>query len=150
MDFHVFIPCHDVVEVEILCVQVHEPGIWCADDAVEEEFCGDEVCCWGASVVVIGEEIAADSDACAMCLLFLGTNGSDDICICDNAAVWDGVLGDEVNGVGALDAVWETLGEAADFIAHGVKPYVPGRGCGSNELFVVLLESSGWVEDMVE
>ncbi len=62
---HVFVIGHGSHEVEIGEVHVVEFGVGSGNGGVDEEFDGDEIGGWRAFVAIVGNAVAAHSEACA-------------------------------------------------------------------------------------
>lgn len=121
VDTHVFVTCHGIVEVEILDVHAHEFGIRGADDTVEEDLgCGDAGC-FGADVMGVVNEVAANSVANAPWVSFEGSVRCHNSEVSGFATFGNGRAWDEEHGVSSF-GVFVALGQASKFLAVGIFP----------------------------
>ena len=87
------------MEIEVRDVSGDEPSAGSENDAVDEEFCEDEVRCGRGSWALVWDAIASDGKANAVGFLFEGTDSGDDVAVCDGLGARDVGDGDEGDGV---------------------------------------------------
>jgi len=90
----------------------------CGDDAIEKEFHGDYVSCFGADIPKVFDLVATHSPADAVWVGFFRPVSADYAEICGMFALWDSRNRDEKHGVGPGDSVI-ALGQAVDFSCVG-------------------------------
>ncbi len=112
--------CHWRVKVKVLDVCAAHFGIGCGQDTVHQAFESGDVSCGGTGVARVINEIAPDGEAGAVDFLFLGAERTDETSIGDLAVCGDVGVGDERVGVGAFDAVANSLGTTSEFVGRGV------------------------------
>ena len=87
------------MEIEVRGVSGDESSAGSGNDAVDEEFCEDEVRVWRGSWTLVWDAIASDGKANAVCFVFEGRDSGDDMFVCDGFGVRDGGGGDEGDGI---------------------------------------------------
>ena len=87
------------MEIEVRDVSGDESSAGSGNDAVDEEFREDEIRSGRGSGALVRDAIASDGKANAVCFLFEGTNGGDDVSVCDGFGTRDGGDGDEGDSI---------------------------------------------------
>jgi len=114
----VFISDEGGVQIEVFYVQRHVSGSRGGDNAVEEEFGGNEIGTGGANVVWIIYPVATDRESGPVFLRFVLFQVTNDLSVSNitSAICWDFIFVDEKCGVGAFDAATNTLSKTTNFV----------------------------------
>ena len=114
----VFISDEGGVQIEVFYVQRHVSGSRGGDNAVEEEFGGNEIGTGGAYVVWIIDPVATDRESGPVFLRFVFFEVTDDLSVSDitSAISRDFIFVDENCCVGAFNAATNTLGETTNIV----------------------------------
>jgi len=120
-DSHVLEVIHFIVEVEVLDVNGAELCIRHGEDAVKEEFGGDESSSFGADIAGIVDAIASDGKANATRFAFVGAVSNDKAEIGRRVTRWNIGTLDEVDCIGA-DRALVALRKAANFFHTAFLP----------------------------
>lgn len=132
-DHHVLWAGEDGVQVEVLDVHAHEHGVGSGDNAVENEFGCGETSRLGTDISWVVDEVATNSPADPAWLSFLGSVGNDVPEVSSLAALWDLVVSDELDGVGA-GGLFVAICKAARFFSTR---FFPEFAIGATEEFGV-------------
>ncbi len=117
---------HGCAEVKVFEVTHHASCTWCGDDAIEKEFCGDDVSSFGADIPKIFDLVATHGPAYVVGVGFFRPVSAYYAEICGMFALWDSRDRDEKHGVGPRDNV-VALGQSVDFSSVGCSPEVAIR-----------------------
>ncbi len=107
VDVHVSIISgwHGCAEVKIFKITDQASRAWCGDDAIEKEFCSDDIGSFGADVTTVFDPIAAHSPLDAVWVGFFRPVCTNNAQICGMFAFWDNRERDEKHGVGPRNGV---------------------------------------------
>ncbi len=96
----ILVACHWCLQVEILDVDGHETCVWCGNDAVEQYFDCEEICCWGSAVARVVDEISSHGDSCVVFVFLSFTADTDNSPVGDITLAFFGdvTLAHEKNG----------------------------------------------------
>jgi hypothetical protein len=120
-DAHVLLTGHRGAQVEMFAAESFKPGTASGDDTVEEELDIGDVCCWGVDLVRVVDGVAADGEAHAFRLCFVGSFSGNKACICCLAAWWELLVEEVAHGFSACRHMRLTpFGEADEFIGGDV------------------------------
>eukprot|EP00980_Cylindrotheca_fusiformis_P014018 scaffold3668_cov97-Cylindrotheca_fusiformis.AAC.2 len=134
MDAHEFSADH-------FCGGVGEDAV---DQTLERRDIGGRCAC----AVWVFDEISPHSESDTFHFCFLRAFRPHKTGIGRRLVCWDFMAVDEIDGVGALDAPADSLGEAAKFVGGGSLPYCLGSLIG-DELAVFESFACEWVDDCI-
>lgn len=119
---HIFVSGHWCAEVKISDVDAHEFGVAGGDSAVEKSFGAGEIGDFGTDIAWIVNEIAATCQSGAIHFRLVGFDVRDDLAVGWSAIFGHLMIVNEENGVGALNAAPNTLGQSSKFVCKGTGP----------------------------
>ena len=94
----------------------HKLGVGIRDNCIQEDFGGGEICCSGADVAWIVDQVSSDCDSRPVRFGLLWSVLTDGSCVGGSPARGNGGWMDETYGISSLDARSHSLRKASKFI----------------------------------
>ena len=106
-------------KVEIFDVNACKPCTLPRDDTLKHEFIQFQLCCVGARVAGIANEVTPNHDTCAVFIIFTSAYSTHHLCVDDlfSFVVWDVGIHYDVEGIGACNPFSTSFVSCANTLA---------------------------------